>query len=118
MHEGSREPVAYLLGRQAFWSLIVEVTPEVLIPRPETELLIEILLESFSAEPRKIADLGTGSGAISVALAWERPSWRLVATDYSMAALQVAKRNIARYPTNHSAQKRKLVSGAQCGRKI
>ena len=91
------EPVAYLLGRQAFWSLIVEVTPEVLIPRPETELLIEILLESFSAEPRKIADLGTGSGAISVALAWERPSWRLVATDYSMAALQVAKRNIARY---------------------
>ncbi|EDP46096.1 peptide chain release factor N(5)-glutamine methyltransferase [Rickettsiella grylli] len=91
------EPIAYLLGRQEFWSFMLEVTPDVLIPRPETELLVEVLLENFSTEPRKIVDLGTGSAAISVALAWERPTWQLLATDCSMAALQVAKRNISRY---------------------
>lgn len=91
------EPIAYLLGRQEFWSLSFEVTPEVLIPRPETELLVQQLLDTFSTEQRKIVDLGTGSAAISVALALARPAWQFVAIDNSSGALQVAKRNIRRY---------------------
>ncbi len=91
------EPIAYLLGRQEFWSLSFEVTPEVLIPRPETELLVQQVLASFGMEQRKILDLGTGSAAISVALALSRPAWQFVATDYSPGALQVAERNISRY---------------------
>lgn len=93
----SGEPIAYLLGRQEFWSLSFEVTPEVLIPRPETELLVQQVLDTFSTEQRKIVDLGTGSAAISVALALTRPTWQFVATDYSPGALQVAQRNIRRY---------------------
>lgn len=91
------EPIAYLLGRQEFWSLSFEVTPEVLIPRPETELLVQRVLASFGMEQRKIVDLGTGSAIISVALALSRPAWKFVATDYSPGALQVAERNIRRY---------------------
>lgn len=91
------EPIAYLLGRQEFWSLSFEVTPEVLIPRPETELLVQRVLASFGMEQRKIVDLGTGSAIISVALALSRPAWQFVATDYSPGALQVAERNISRY---------------------
>ncbi len=91
------EPIAYLLGRQEFWSLSFEVTPEVLIPRPETELLVQLVLDSYGTEQRKIADLGTGSAAIVVALALSRPAWEFVATDYSPGALQVAERNIRRY---------------------
>jgi release factor glutamine methyltransferase len=93
----SGEPIAYLLGRQEFWSLTFEVTPEVLIPRPETELLVERILNSFGAEQRKIVDLGTGSAAISVALALARPTWQFIATDSSAGALRVAERNIRRY---------------------
>lgn len=93
----SGEPIAYLLGRQEFWSLSFEVTPEVLIPRPETEVLVQQALNAFSTERRKIADLGTGSAAISVALALARPAWQFVATDSSSGALQVAERNIRRY---------------------
>lgn len=91
------EPIAYLLGRQEFWSLSFEVTPEVLIPRPETELLVQQVLNAFSTEQRKIVDLGTGSAAISVALALARPAWQFIATDCSPGALQVAERNIHRY---------------------
>lgn len=91
------EPVAYLLGRQEFWSLSFEVTPEVLIPRPETELLVQQVLDTFGTEQRKIADLGTGSAAIVVALALSRPAWQFVASDCSPGALQVAERNIRRY---------------------
>lgn len=93
----SGEPIAYLLGRQEFWSLSFEVTPEVLIPRPETELLVQQVLNAFSTEQRKIVDLGTGSAAISVALALARPAWQFIATDSSPGALQVAERNIRRY---------------------
>ncbi len=93
----SGEPIAYLLGRQEFWSLSFEVTPEVLIPRPETELLVQQVLDSFCNQQRKIVDLGTGSAAISVTLALARPAWQFVATDYSPGALQVAERNIHRY---------------------
>ena len=91
------EPVAYLLGRREFWSLELEVTPDTLIPRPETELLVELALERAPADqPVTIADLGTGSGAIALALATERPQARIVATDQSLAALAVARRNAQR----------------------
>jgi release factor glutamine methyltransferase len=88
------EPLAYLTGRREFWSLELEVTPQVLIPRPETELLVERALALGPAEAR-VADLGTGSGAIALALARELPRWRLIATDVSAPALAVARANAA-----------------------
>jgi release factor glutamine methyltransferase len=88
------EPLAYLTGRREFWSLELAVTPEVLIPRPETELLVERALTLGPAEAR-VADLGTGSGAVALALARERPRWRLLATDVSAPALAVARANAA-----------------------
>ena len=87
------EPVAYLLGRREFWSLEFEVGPAVLVPRPETELLVERALALVTAPAASVADLGTGSGAIAIALATERPLWRLVATDTSADALALARRN-------------------------
>lgn len=88
------EPVAYLTGRREFWSLSLRVTPDVLIPRPETELLVETALEHVPADARwRIADLGTGSGAIALALALERPHCEVHATDVSPAALEVAEAN-------------------------
>ena len=91
------EPVAYLLGRREFWSLELEVTPDTLIPRPETELLVELALARLPADwPITVADLGTGSGAIALALAVERPLARIVATDRSPTALIVARRNAER----------------------
>lgn len=89
------EPLAYLRGRHGFWSLQLEVTPDVLVPRPETERLVELALERMGVHGR-LADLGTGSGAIALALASERPQWQIVATDRSAAALAVAARNGAR----------------------
>jgi release factor glutamine methyltransferase len=91
------EPVAYLIGEQEFWSLPLEVNPAVLIPRPETELLVQLLLENYTHQPRQIADLGTGSGAIALALAVERPTWQILATDYEHDALQLAERNRQRH---------------------
>ncbi len=91
------EPIAYIRGRQEFWSLELHVTPATLIPRPETELLVETALEALLADaPLRIADLGTGSGAIAAALATERPAWQLFATDRSPAALEVARKNLVR----------------------
>lgn len=91
------EPVAYILGQQEFWSLLFEVTPAVLIPRPETELLVERALEHLPRDrPARVADLGTGSGAIALALAHERPAITVLAVDRSAAALEVAARNAAR----------------------
>lgn len=89
------EPVAYLLGRREFWSLDFEVTPAVLVPRPETELLVERALALGPPGAARAADLGTGSGAIAVALARERRGWRIVATDVSAPALAVARANAA-----------------------
>jgi len=87
-------PIAYLTGIRAFWSLHLRVTPDVLIPRPETELLVEKALEFIPvARPQRLADLGTGSGAIALALAQERPDCEVHATEYSTAALQVAEYN-------------------------
>lgn len=87
------EPLAYITGLREFWSLPLVVAPGVLVPRPETELLVELALERLDATPRRVADLGTGSGAIALALATERPQWWLVATDNSANALQVAQIN-------------------------
>ncbi|AKC88166.1 SAM-dependent methyltransferase [Pseudoxanthomonas suwonensis] len=88
------EPVAYLTGRRGFWTLDLEVTPDTLIPRPETELLVELALARVGPDqPVRIADLGTGSGAIALALASERPAAAVVATDVSKATLAVAVRN-------------------------
>lgn len=87
------EPVAYLTGRREFWSLELRVTPEVLVPRPETELVVERALALAPAEAARVADLGTGSGAIALALARERPAWQIVATDVSAPALAIARDN-------------------------
>ena len=88
------EPIAYIRGRQAFWTLDLKVTPDTLIPRPETELLVEIALELPDPDrPRVVADLGTGSGAIAAAVAGERPAWQVIATDRSAGALTVARLN-------------------------
>jgi len=90
------EPVAYLLGRREFWSLDFEVGPGVLVPRPETELLVERVLTHVEAAAASVADLGTGSGAIAISLAHERPRWRVTGTDVSEPALAIARRNGAR----------------------
>ncbi|MBS0388100.1 MAG: peptide chain release factor N(5)-glutamine methyltransferase [Proteobacteria bacterium] len=87
------EPLAYITGRKPFWSLQLQVTPAVLVPRPETELLVERCLALLPARPASVADLGTGSGAVALALASERPRWRLTATDKSVDALAVAEAN-------------------------
>ncbi|MGH8217685.1 MAG: peptide chain release factor N(5)-glutamine methyltransferase [Steroidobacteraceae bacterium] len=89
------EPAAHLTGTKEFWSLRLTVGPAVLIPRPETELLVERALALRPQADGTVADLGTGSGAIALALAHERPSWRIVATDISAAALELARRNAA-----------------------
>jgi release factor glutamine methyltransferase len=88
------EPVAYILGRKEFYGLDLTVTPAVLIPRPETELLVDLAL---ARNPATIVDLGTGSGAIALALKRYLPAARVVATDASAAALEVAKRNAVRF---------------------
>jgi len=88
-----REPVAYILGRRGFRNLDLAVDPRVLIPRPETELLIELALE---LDPRRVLDLGTGSGAIALAVAAELPGCEVVATDTSAGALAVAGANAER----------------------
>jgi release factor glutamine methyltransferase len=107
-----REPISYILGRREFWGLDFEVGPGVLTPRPETEFIVEEAIERFagprhakagadaplvSAHPSRIADVGTGSGCLAISLALEFPAARLVATDISTAALDVARRNAKRH---------------------
>jgi release factor glutamine methyltransferase len=88
------EPVAHLIGTQEFWSLSLQVSPDTLIPRPETERLVELALERIPSDANwRIADLGTGSGAIALAVAKERPACQIIATDKSTAALDIAKEN-------------------------
>ncbi|HEY0767711.1 MAG TPA: peptide chain release factor N(5)-glutamine methyltransferase [Steroidobacteraceae bacterium] len=89
------EPLAYLTACRDFWSLSLTVTPAVLIPRPETELLVERALTLRTAADGCVADLGTGCGAIALALASERPRWRVVATDACADALAIARANAA-----------------------
>jgi release factor glutamine methyltransferase len=95
----SREPVAFITGHREFWGLDLEVTPDVLIPRPETELIVEAACERWPdrSRVRHIVDVGTGSGCLAVALAHEFPSARVIAIDISAAALAVATRNARRH---------------------
>lgn len=88
------EPVAYLVGQKPFWTFVLKLTKDVLIPRAETELLVETALELLPKDRvLRVADIGTGSGAVALALAQERPLWHIVATDRSAAALAVAREN-------------------------
>ncbi|TDF84623.1 peptide chain release factor N(5)-glutamine methyltransferase [Pseudomonas sp. H9] len=89
----SGEPVAYILGQQGFWKLDLEVAPHTLIPRPDTELLVETALELLQPGPARVLDLGTGTGAIALALASERPQWQVMAVDRVLEAVALAERN-------------------------
>jgi len=90
----SGEPIAHILGERGFWSLNLKVTTDTLIPRPETERLVELALELIPNQSQwEILDLGTGTGAIALSLAMERPACFISATDQSLAALDVAKQN-------------------------
>ena len=93
----AHEPTQYITGKQEFWSLEFLVTPDVLIPRPETELLVEKALELVKDTSKRVLDLGTGSGAIAIALAHECRDLQVVAADRSTAALLVARRNASRH---------------------
>lgn len=95
------EPVAYLLGSKAFWTFDVKVSPAVLIPRPETELLVELALQHGAGLAGKVADLGTGSGIVAIALAQERPDWQVYATELSTAALELAAVNFGACSANN-----------------
>jgi len=100
----SGEPVAYLTGERDFWSLTLKVSADTLIPRPDTELLVETALEQITnipIRPIQIADLGTGSGAIALALASECVHCQITATDLSVAALEVAKANAHKLKLTH-----------------
>ncbi|UZJ61208.1 peptide chain release factor N(5)-glutamine methyltransferase [Pseudomonas sp. KU26590] len=88
------EPVAYILGLQGFWNIDLEVAPHTLIPRPETEMLVETALELLpGAIPHTLLDLGTGTGAIALSLAKDRPQWRVTAVDRVEDAVELAERN-------------------------
>ena len=98
------EPVAYIIGAKEFWSLKLSVTPDTLIPRPETELLVEQALQRIPANSQwTILDAGTGTGAIALALASERPRCQIIATDISCANLQVARNNTVTNRINNVA---------------
>ena len=88
----AREPMAYIRGRQEFYGRDFTVTPDVLIPRPETETLIE-LLETLDVDQPTLADIGTGAGAIAITAKLEHPTWHIIATDVSEGALEVARNN-------------------------
>ncbi len=105
---GLREPLQYLLGYTEFWSRRFRVTPDVLIPRPDTEILVEEALRRMTAEQGCVIDVGTGSGAIAISLAGERPEWQLSALDLSTDALEVAKENSV---LNHLQDKIEWLNG-------
>ena len=95
-------PIAYITGKREFWSLELKVDPSVLIPRPETELLVELALQQLPPDScALIADLGTGSGAVAAAIAVERPTTQIIAVDCSAKALAVAEDNFQRLNINH-----------------
>lgn len=96
------EPVAYILGHQGFWSLDLEVAPHTLIPRPDTELLVEAALQLAPATPRRVLDLGTGTGAIALALASERGGWQVTGVDRIEEAVALAERNRQRLKLNNA----------------
>ena len=91
------EPIAHICGSRAFWTLDLLVTPDTLIPRPDTEILVEQILELKLSEKAHILDLGTGTGAIALSLASERPAWKVTATDFLPEVVELAKRNAQKY---------------------
>ena len=108
---GERVPLQYLTGEQEFWSLPFAVSPAVLIPRPETEILVEEALRHLTAPTPHIADVGTGSGNIAVALARELPGATLYAIDISARALELARRNALRH---HVGDRIRFLEGSLC----
>jgi len=107
---GSRYPLAYILGYKSFMGLELKVTPQVLIPRSDTEVLVEEVLRRFGDEPKRVADVGTGSGAIALALKYYRPSWQVWAVDFSREALEVAEANAKRYNLEVNFEEGELLS--------
>lgn len=96
------EPLAYIIGHQVFWTLDLLVSPDTLIPRPDTERLVEQALSLFTPESAiHVLDMGTGTGAIALSLAAERPHWQVTATDFSAGALDIAQKNAARHALGH-----------------
>lgn len=107
LRRAAREPLAYILGRQAFWKLEFGVTPDTLVPRPETELLVEIALELIEpAQEALVLDLGVGTGAILLSVLSERPFARGVGVDKSAAALEVARANASALSLSNRAELR------------
>jgi len=94
------QPIAHITGQREFWSLNLSVNEHTLIPRADTEILIEFILEQFSHDELSVADLGTGTGAIALALASEKPGWQITATDRSEQALKIAKSNAKQLSLN------------------
>lgn len=92
----SGEPVAYIIGKQAFWTLDLLVSPATLIPRPDTELLVELALALPMPEQARILDLGTGTGAIALAIASERPRWHIEGVDCAQDVVELAQQNASR----------------------
>ncbi len=97
------EPIAYILGRQGFWSLELEVAADTLIPRPDTELLVETALQLIPATSARVLDLGTGTGAIALALAAECSAWQVCGVDRIEAAVALAERNRVRLGLENAA---------------
>ena len=91
------EPIAYILGEWEFYSLTFEVEPPLLVPRPETEHVVEAVLDSVADRPARVLDIGTGTGCIAVAIAHNAPRTQVCATDISVHALEVARRNAQRH---------------------
>ncbi|MHA3051307.1 peptide chain release factor N(5)-glutamine methyltransferase [Acinetobacter sp. ANC 4640] len=102
------EPLAYVTGSQPFWTLDLKVTSDTLVPRPDTEILVDTVLNLELPEQCSMVDLGTGTGAIALSLASERPHWQVLATDIYLPTLQVAQENAQR----HQLQQVQFVCGA------
>ncbi|QIF94258.1 peptide chain release factor N(5)-glutamine methyltransferase [Proteus vulgaris] len=96
------EPIAYLVGEREFWSLPLKVSPATLIPRPDTECLVEQALEKLPTEPTTILDLGTGTGAIALAMASERPDCHIIGVDFQAEAVVLAQENATRLALNNT----------------
>ena len=90
------EPVSYITGYREFWGMDFKVSPDTLIPRPETELLVETALSKLGTSSAKVLELGTGTGAISVALLTERPAWNILATEVNAGTLAIARENLSK----------------------